>query len=149
MCSFPMYIFFTIIDKACKGPLVGVIGLVNASPAFVKIDIAWPVVFSRFSTLVTTNPVAFSLNYCLESLSMPKRPGSGLCACSGWATQSESPCATARRMGFEKEGVMRWNWVLLDGMEENGRLTWDGDLESPRAEWNSVVLSAGRRSVCV
>jgi hypothetical protein len=36
---------------------------------------------------------------------------------------------------------MRWTWVLLDGMEENGRPLRDGDPESPRAERNSVVLS--------
>ena len=46
----------------------------------------------------------------------------------------DSLYVTTRRMGSKEEGMMRWMWVLLDGMEEN-------DLESPKAGQGSVVLS--------
>ena len=36
---------------------------------------------------------------------------------------------------------MRWAWVLLDGMEENGRPIQDGDPESLRAQLDGVALS--------
>ncbi|KAH9986990.1 hypothetical protein BJV74DRAFT_774374, partial [Russula compacta] len=90
--------------------------------------IAWVDLFSTFQrTHVTTNPVGLFLNYCIESR---RGRGSGLCACSGWATKSEWPCATARQMGFKEEGEKRWTWVLLDGMEESERSIQDGDPES-------------------
>ena len=41
-----MGILFAIIDQARRGTLGGMIRLVNASPAFLKIAIAWPVVSS-------------------------------------------------------------------------------------------------------
>ena len=64
-----MCIFFAIIDEACEGPLAEVIGLVNVSPAFVKIEIAWLVVFSAFQrTCFTMNSAGL-----FESPSMPER----------------------------------------------------------------------------
>ncbi|KAH9971895.1 hypothetical protein BJV74DRAFT_865486, partial [Russula compacta] len=53
-----MYILFAIIDKACEGPLAGVIEARECSPVLMKIVIACVVLFSTFQrTHVTTNPV--------------------------------------------------------------------------------------------
>lgn len=40
MRSFPMVILFAIIDKACGSVLTGITRLVNALPAFLKIEIS-------------------------------------------------------------------------------------------------------------
>ena len=58
MCSFPMCILFVIINEARRGALVGTVGLFNASPAFLKTEVARAVMFSAFQcTSATTNAV--------------------------------------------------------------------------------------------
>lgn len=143
MRSFPICILFAVIDKARGGALAGMIGLINASPTFFRIEIAWALVFPAFQrTYVTTNAVGLLLNYCLDPPNAPERPGLGFVRVQ-WTghTESELSCATAKRMGFKEEGVMRWTWVMLDGMEGNGRPIRDGDPEGPKAGRDSVLFS--------
>ncbi|KAI0000804.1 hypothetical protein BJV74DRAFT_820803 [Russula compacta] len=72
MSGFPMYIPFAIISKAREGPLAG---------AFLKIKIAWVVLFSTFQrTYVTTNPVGFSLDCWLKSPKHARASHAQVCA---------------------------------------------------------------------
>ncbi|KAH9969332.1 hypothetical protein BJV74DRAFT_784767, partial [Russula compacta] len=81
---------------------------INALPAFLKIEIAWAVVFSKFQcTYVTTNAVGLFLDYCLEPPNMPERPRLRFVRVQ-WTRHAEieSSCVTARQMGFKEEGMM-------------------------------------------
>ena len=46
--------------------------------------------------------------------------------------ENVTSCATAKRMGFKEEGVLRWMWVLPEGMEGNGIQVRKGDPEGSR-----------------
>jgi len=141
----PTNILFAIIDKAHGGgTLAGVIGLLHTSTTNLSAEIAWVLVFPAFQrTYVTTNAVGLLLRYCLELPSAPQqRPGLGLRRVQ-WTTHLANRASrmTAQRMGFKEEGVLRWTWVLPEGMEGNGIALWDGDPESARPGRHSVVLS--------
>lgn len=122
ICSFSMGILFAIIEEVRLGALAGIVKLVNASPAFLKIEIACAVVFSTFQhTCVTGNTIDLFLNYCLESPRIPEPPRlKFVCMQSTSHRESDSSCAPPTRMGVKEEGVMWWTWVLLGGVEENG-----------------------------
>jgi len=139
----PTWILFTIIDKARGGAHAGLIGLINASPEKLSAEIAWTLVFPTFQrTYVTTNAVGLLLNYCLELPSAPQRPGLGLRRVQ-WTTHTNNTKsrATAKRMGLREEGVLRWMYVIPEGMEGNGIPLRDGDPKSPRPGRDSLMFS--------
>jgi len=44
-------------------------------------------------------------------------------------------------MGFKEEGVLRWMWVLPEGMEGNGIPARKGDPEGSKAGQHNVTSS--------
>ena len=44
-------------------------------------------------------------------------------------------------MGSKEEGVLRWSYVISEGLEGNGITLRDGDPESPKPGRNSLVFS--------
>jgi RimJ/RimL family protein N-acetyltransferase len=147
----PTNILFAVIDKAHDGgALAGVIGLLHTSATNLSAEIAWVLVFPAFQrTYVTTNAVGLLLRYCLElPNAAPQQPererpvGLGFRRVQ-WTTHlgNRASRMTAQRMGFKEEGVLRWTWVLPEGMEGNGIAVRDGDPESARPGRHSVVLS--------
>ena len=140
----PTWILFAILDKAHEGgTFAGVIGLVDASPANLSVEIAWVLVFpERQRTYVTSNAIGLLLRYCLELPGDLQRPGLGFRRVQ-WTAHTENGAsqAAARRMGFKEEGVRRWSWVIAEGMEGNGIALRDGDPESPKPGRHSVLLS--------
>jgi len=136
-------ILFAITDKARGGALAGVIGLVNTSPADLRTEIAWVLVFPAFRhTNVATNAVGLVLRYCLEPPSAPQTPGLGLRRVQWMGhTENQPSCTTPKRMGFKEEGVFRWTWVLLEGMEGNGIPVRKGDPKGSRLGRHSVAFS--------
>ena len=143
MRSQPKCILFAIIDKARGGALAGVIGLINTWPANLSTEIAWVLVFPAFRrTYVATNAIALLLRYCLEPPNAPQMPGLGFRRVQWMAhTENMASSATAKRMGFKEEGVLRWTWVLLEGMEGNGIPVRKGDPEGSKPGRNSVAFS--------
>jgi len=141
----PVCILFAIIDKTRggDGALAGVIGLINAMPSNLSTEIAWAVVFPAFQhTYVASNAIGLLLRYCLELPSYPQRPGLGFRRVQWTAhTANRASQAAAKRMGFKEEGVLRWSWVIPEGMEGNGIALRDGDPESPRPGRDSVMFS--------
>ena len=142
----PTWILFAIIDKTHGdggGALAGVIGLVHASPANLSAEVAWVLVFPAFQrTYVASNAIGLLLRYCLELPSDRQRPGLGFRRVQWTAhTANRASQAAAKRMGFKEEGVLRWSWVIAEGMEGNGITLRDGDPESPRPGRDSVMFS--------
>ena len=136
----PSCILFAIIDKARGGALAGVIGLLDASAYNLSVEIGWLVVFPSFQrTYVTSNAVGILLRYALE---LPHQDGLGFRRVQ-WTAHSanEASHATARRMGFKKECVMRWKMVMPEGAEGNGIAVRVGDPLSSRAGRHNVCFS--------
>lgn len=74
-----MCILFGIIAEARRGALSGMIRFLNASPAFMKTEILWAVVFPAFlRTYVMTNAVGLLLKHYFEPLDMPDSEQLGL-----------------------------------------------------------------------
>ncbi len=74
-----MCILLAIIDKARGDALPGVVSLVNTTPAHLRAEIAWLVVFPEFRrSYVTDNTVSLLLNYYLELPNPPPGRGGGL-----------------------------------------------------------------------
>jgi len=140
----PTWILFAIIDKAHEGgTFAGLIGLVDASPANLSVEIAWVLVFpERQRTYVTSNAIGLLLQYCLELPGDPQRPGLGMRRVKWTAHTDNRPShVAAKRMGFREEGVQRWAYVIPEDMEGHGIALRDGDPESPKPGRHSLVFS--------
>lgn len=145
----PTWILFAIIDKAHGdgGTFAGMVALVNALPPYLSVTIAWAIVFPEHQrTYVTSNAIGLLLQYCLElptgTGGRPERPGLGLRRVQWTAhTANTASHATARRMGFREEAVMRWMYVIPEGMEGNGIALRDTDPKWPMPGRDSLILS--------
>ena len=143
----PSCILFAILDKARGGAMAGVIGLVNASAAQLCAEIAWALVFPAFRrTYVTSNAIGILLQYALEIPSPSPRPGArrglGFRRVQWMApTSNKSSQAPATRMGLKEEGVLRWTWVLPEGVEGNGIPLRARDPLGPRPGRHSVLFA--------
>ena len=141
----PMSILFAVIDKARGNAFAGVIALLNTFPMNLNTELGWLVIFPEFRrSYVTSNAIGLLLNYSLE-LPDP-RPGRarglGFRRVQWTSHAANMPSlAAAKRMGFKKEGVMRWTWVLPEGGEGNLIPLRDGDPLSSRPGRHNAVFS--------
>ncbi|KAG6855761.1 hypothetical protein H0H87_011190 [Tephrocybe sp. NHM501043] len=143
-------VLFAIYDKTIvpetgvtvDGALAGVIGLTDASAANLSAEMAFVMISPKFQrTHVTSNAIGLLLHYCLDT---PAEGGLGLRRMVWKASPLNSPSIkAAQRMGFTKEGILRWHWVLLNGKESggNGKARREGDRDSSALGRDSVVLS--------
>jgi len=140
----PLSVLFAIIDKAHGGgTFAGMIALADGCPWNLSATIGWVIVFpERQRTYVASNAVGLLLQYCLELSSHPERPGLGLRRVQ-WIshTANRASHAIAKRMGLREEGVLRWMYVIPEGMEGNGIPLRDGDPKSPRPGRDSLMFS--------
>ena len=140
----PTSVLFAIIDKAHGGgTFAGMIALSDGSLWNLSATIGWAIVFPEHQrTYVASNAVGLLLQYCLELPSHPERPGLGLRRVQ-WIshTANRASHAIAKRMGFREEGVLRWMYVIPEGMEGNGIPLRDGDPKSPMPGRHSLILS--------
>ncbi|RPA98943.1 acyl-CoA N-acyltransferase [Choiromyces venosus 120613-1] len=100
--------------------LAGVIGYLNASFENLSTEIGYLITFPAFQrTHVTTNAVGLLLQYALDPEHMG---GLGLRRVQ-WQTNvpNVASARTAERMGFMKEGLLRWDRVFADG-ERRGKV---------------------------
>ncbi|KAJ8589693.1 acetyltransferase [Rhizopogon salebrosus TDB-379] len=147
----PGMMFFAIIDKTKpssaadeEGALAGIVCYMGASPANLCVEIAIVVLPPFQRTHVTSNAVGLLLEYALE---LPSQGGLGLRRVQ-WlcSSMNASSIRAAERMGFKKEGVMKWHCVYHRGKEmgkvHNGREfpPRDGHGEQDYAR-DTVVLS--------
>ncbi|KAK7047317.1 hypothetical protein VNI00_006548 [Paramarasmius palmivorus] len=133
---------FVIYDKTqTPEEVVGAIGFVNASPTELLAEIGPIIVSTRFQGKgIAVNAVGLLMHYALDL------GGLGLRRLQWHANVvNEGSVKLAEKMGFVKEGVMRWHRVLERGkgkeVGSNGRKVRKGD---PREEWegrDSVLLA--------
>lgn len=114
-------IVMSVVDKSqpddpgvLGGALAGLIGLANTNADNLCTEVG-PVLTLRAyqRTHVTANAVGILLRYCLNLPSDAEAPGLGLRRVA-WTTSPMNVGSqrTAERMGFVKEGVSRWKWVV-------------------------------------
>ncbi|TDL20442.1 acyl-CoA N-acyltransferase [Rickenella mellea] len=131
----PQWILFAVFDKSNQGAahertgevressantsnqmdhrFAGVIGLLNTSVANLSTEIGFVFTLPAFQrTHVTSNAVGLLLQYCLE---LPPF-GLGLRRVQ-WQANAENKASirAAERMGFEMEGIQRWQRILPHG----------------------------------
>ncbi|RJE19913.1 GNAT family acetyltransferase, partial [Aspergillus sclerotialis] len=128
----PSMACFAIIDKTKpgspadpEGEVAGMVSYMSASPQHMSAEVGYIVILPPFQrTHVTTHAVGLILQYALDS---PDQGGLGLRRMQWLAdppNQASMNCA--RRMGFQFEGILRWNRVVVDaearGKGHNGRV---------------------------
>lgn len=112
-------VLFAVIDKTTlpgAEVLAGIISFMDASPANLSAEIGWILILPEFQrTHVTTNAVGLLLFYLLEP---PSAGGLGLRRVA-WKTHgfNKASAAAGERLGFVREGVLRWDRVLRQGKE--------------------------------
>ncbi|KAJ7850679.1 acyl-CoA N-acyltransferase [Mycena olivaceomarginata] len=105
-------VLFAVLDTSSPGAvpqLAGTIGLLATSPTNLSTEIGFVITLPRFQrTHVTSNAVGLLLRWTLEA---PAEGGLGL---------RRVAVRVAERLGFRREGVMRWDTVLPAEKIEGG-----------------------------
>ncbi|OAX31256.1 acyl-CoA N-acyltransferase, partial [Rhizopogon vinicolor AM-OR11-026] len=127
----PGMVLFAIIDKTKsptaadeEGALAGIMSYIDTSSANLSTEIGFIVILPPFQrTHVTSNAVGLLLQYALES---PSQGGLGLRRVQWKCSSVNVPSIrAAERMGFTKEGVLKWHRVYHGGKDKgkvhNGR----------------------------
>ncbi|KAF8582949.1 acyl-CoA N-acyltransferase [Ramaria rubella] len=135
-----------IIASKFPGALAGIVGLLNASPQHASIELGFIIILPEFQhTHVARNAIGLLLHYCLD---LPAQGGLGLRRVQ-WQANSNNirSIRAAEKMGFVKEGIIRWQRVLPSHKE--GKHTREGDpIQGPgrdtallaicHDDWNTV-----------
>lgn len=147
-------VIFAIIDKTKPdqfadqppefggGSLAGMLGLFHSSAPNLMSEIAYIAILPPFQrTHVTTNAVGLLMRYCLELPSSPT-PGLGLRRVE-WRAHSRniSSATTAARMGFRREGIMRWHVLVPPALARDGDKPREGDKWPDRYGRHTLFLS--------
>ncbi|KAF8907861.1 acyl-CoA N-acyltransferase [Gymnopilus junonius] len=128
----PSSVVFAIIDKTKtpapssleskkipNGRLAGMIGWLHGSPQNLSLEIGPVVILPEFQrTFVSANAIGLLLKYVLD---LPHKA----------SPLNKPSIRAAEKMGFVKEGVSRWTWVLSETKKgkkiDSGRGRGDGD----------------------
>lgn len=146
---------FAIYDKtreseSGEGPaLAGMIAYLNSSATDLFIEIGWITILPAFRrSHVTSNAVGILMHYALDLPSSESDEGTsgglGLRRCVWIANVLNTPSVNAgERMGFIKEGIMRWHRVLPESKKVgwNGREERKGDPREGCGGRDSIILS--------
>lgn len=120
-------ICFAVIDKKqppsvvdSEGELAGMISYMAASAAHLSAEVGYIVILPPYQrTHVTTHAVGLLLHYALDS---PEKGGLGLRRMQWLADPpNKASLSAAQRMGFQLEGILRWNKVVVDA-DERGKV---------------------------
>jgi RimJ/RimL family protein N-acetyltransferase len=124
-------------DHNLGGSMAGMIGLVHHSKQNLSTEIGPVLILPPFQrTHVCTNAVGIMMRYCLE---LPSAGGLGFRRVQWTANlMNLASVKVAERMGFVREGTLRWSWVLPEGKE--GKKSREGDPVSGLGR-DSVLLA--------
>ncbi|KAG0695275.1 GNAT family acetyltransferase [Suillus ampliporus] len=120
----PGMVLFAIIDKTkpssaadADGELAGIMSYMNSSSANLCTEIGYIVILPPFQrTHVNSNAVGLLLQYALE---LPSQGGLGLRRVQWQCSSVNAPSIrAAERLGFTKEGVMKWHRVFHGGKDK-------------------------------
>lgn len=123
-------IAFAIVDKTRPdeggfgGGLAGLLGLLNTSEEHLRTEVAPVLTLPAYQgTHVTANAVGLLLRYCLNLPSDREVPGLGLRRVA-WTTSplNIGSQKTAEKLGFVKEGMSRWKWIMPMEKQSLGNL---------------------------
>jgi RimJ/RimL family protein N-acetyltransferase len=122
----PGWVTFAIIDKT-RGPsaededgeLAGIVSYMNTSTVHLSTEIGFIVIPPPYQrTHVTTNAVGLMLQFALDGA---ERGGIGLRRVQWLASSMNNPSIrAAERLGFTREGVLRWHMMFRQGAQ-NGK----------------------------
>jgi RimJ/RimL family protein N-acetyltransferase len=127
------WIFFAVLDLTKEvgnkpwgeGKLAGIISLLNTDADNHSTEIGCIIIGKEFQrTHVTTNAVGLLLQWCFSILEMRRVQ---------WQTNyhNESSVATAKKMHFREEGILRWQRVLPKEQAEAGEYIEGHAKEAP------------------
>lgn len=122
---------FAVIDKTkpcsiadSEGELAGMVSYMAASAIHLSAEVGYIIILPPYQrTHVTTHAVGLLLHYALDS---PEQGGLGLRRMQWLADPpNKASISAAQRMGFQLEGILRWNKVIHNadarGKIHNGR----------------------------
>jgi RimJ/RimL family protein N-acetyltransferase len=118
-------VLFAVLNKCVSNPgvlseeLAGIIGFLETSAANLCTEIGFVITFPRFQrTHITSNAIGLLLHFALD---LPAAGGLGLRRVAWKANAANAQSVrTAERMGFRKEGVVRWERALPKGKTAGG-----------------------------
>ncbi|KAJ5239907.1 hypothetical protein N7468_004526 [Penicillium chermesinum] len=129
--SQPSVACYAVIDKTrptseadLEGELAGMVSYMSASAVHLSAEVGYIITLPPYQrTHVTTHAVGLLLHYALDT---PEQGGLGLRRMQWLADPpNKASLAAAQRMGFQLEGILRWNKVVPDaearGKVHNGR----------------------------
>ncbi|KAJ7591532.1 hypothetical protein C8J56DRAFT_887849 [Mycena floridula] len=133
---------FAVLDKTKGEVLAGLIGYVYASANDLSVELGPVIAFPAFQgTFVASNAVGILLHYALN---LPSDGGLGLRRVQWFANvMNTSSVRAAERMGFQREGIIRWARVLTPqkSIGTNGKAIREGDPRgSDHLGRDSIVL---------
>jgi len=120
----PHNLSFAIINKTgatsnddgapADGTMAGIIGAVHCIPQHLKVEIGPVIIFPAYQgTHVTKHAIGAMLKYWLD---VPSQGGMGFRRVAWTANpMNKASIRIAEKMGFKREGEMRWTWVLVEG----------------------------------
>ncbi|GLB42674.1 putative acetyltransferase (GNAT) domain containing protein [Lyophyllum shimeji] len=139
---------FAVYDKTkasetgkADGALAGAIGFCNASASNLAAEIAFVLISPKFQrTHVTSNAIGLLLHYALD---LPEAGGLALRRVVWQASPLNEPSLkAAERMGFKREGYLRWVYVMPEGKPiGNGRERRAGDPKPHLLGRDAIILS--------
>lgn len=142
---------FAIIDKTKppsaadeEGELAGMMSYMNSSPVHLCTEIGYIIILPQFQrTHVNSNAVGLLLRYALQ---VPSQGGLGLRRVQWQCSSVNAPSIrAAERLGFKKEGIMKWHRVFPGGKDNakvhNGREMPRGSLDEEDYARDTVVLA--------
>ncbi|KAF8057597.1 acyl-CoA N-acyltransferase [Lyophyllum atratum] len=144
----PGCVLFAVYDKTKAsetghpdGALAGAMGFCNASAPNLAVEIAFVLISPKFQrTHVTSNAIGLLLHYALD---LPEAGGLGLRRVV-WAASplNEPSIKAAERMGFKREGYLRWVYVMPEVKQiGNGLKRRAGDPKAHLLGRDTVILS--------
>ncbi|KAJ7303767.1 acyl-CoA N-acyltransferase [Mycena albidolilacea] len=115
-------VLFAVFDTSVAGAapqLAGTIGLLDTSAANLSTEVGFVITLPRFQrTHVTSNAAGLLLQWALET---PEAGGLGLRRVAWKANvHNAGSVRVAERLGFRREGVLRWDRVIPAGRTKGG-----------------------------